>query len=92
MAPSADLDYRRCSRPLPLPQEVSLSHLLSAARDLRSTIDANAQKAGANPIPRATVDALLDAGIYGLMTPKDRPASTKTLQRRPSRDRQTQAP
>ena len=50
---------------------MSDSDLLSAARDLRSTIDANAQKAGANPVPRETVDALLEAGIYGLMTPRE---------------------
>ncbi len=48
-----------------------MSDLLSAARDLRSTIDANAQKAGASPLPRATVDAMRDAGIYGLMVPKE---------------------
>ena len=48
-----------------------MSDLLTAARELRSTIDANAQKGGANQLPRETVDALLDAGLYGLMTPKE---------------------
>jgi len=48
-----------------------VSQLFSAARDLRSTIDANARKAGANPVPKETVGALLDAGLYGLMTPKE---------------------
>ena len=48
-----------------------MSDLLSTARDLRSTIDANARKAGSSPVPRGTVDALRDAGIYGLMCPKE---------------------
>ncbi|MFQ5418256.1 MAG: hypothetical protein ACE5FL_14620 [Myxococcota bacterium] len=43
--------------------------LLTAARDLRSTIDANARKAGAEPVPVATVEAMRDAGLFGATTP-----------------------
>jgi alkylation response protein AidB-like acyl-CoA dehydrogenase len=44
---------------------------LEAARELRSTIDANAAKAGDAPVPQASVDALVSAGLYGVMTPKE---------------------
>lgn len=44
--------------------------LLTAARDLRSTIDANARKAGAEPVPVATVEAMRDAGLFGAMSPR----------------------
>ncbi|MEE9607996.1 MAG: acyl-CoA dehydrogenase family protein [Myxococcota bacterium] len=45
--------------------------LLAAARELRSTIDAHAAKAGADPVPRQTVDALRQAGLFGAMTPRE---------------------
>ena len=48
-----------------------MPELLSLARELRSTIDANAAKAGSNPVPKETVAALRDAGLYGLLTPKE---------------------
>jgi len=44
---------------------------LSAARDLRSTIDANAVRAGNQPVPKETVDALRAAGLFGIMSPKE---------------------
>jgi alkylation response protein AidB-like acyl-CoA dehydrogenase len=44
--------------------------LLAAARELRSTIDANAAKAGDDPVPAETVDALRQAGLFGAMTPR----------------------
>jgi len=43
---------------------------LAAARELRSTIDANAAKAGNEPVPPGTVDALRQAGLFGVMTPR----------------------
>ncbi len=45
--------------------------LLDAARSLRTTIDANASKAGNAPIPRETVEALQQAGLFGVMCPRD---------------------
>ncbi len=45
--------------------------LLSAARGLRSTIDANAVKSGAEPVPRETLEALQQAGLFGAMTPRE---------------------
>jgi alkylation response protein AidB-like acyl-CoA dehydrogenase len=48
-----------------------MSDLLSTARELRTSIDANAQKSGSDPVPLETIAALRGAGIYGLMTPKE---------------------
>jgi alkylation response protein AidB-like acyl-CoA dehydrogenase len=45
--------------------------LLAAARELRSTIDANAAKAAGSPVPPETVDALRQAGLFGAMTPRE---------------------
>jgi alkylation response protein AidB-like acyl-CoA dehydrogenase len=45
--------------------------LLSAARGLRSTIDANAVKAGAEPVPHETVEALQQAGLFAAMTTRE---------------------
>ena len=47
------------------------SPLLESARALRSTIDANARKAGDDPVPKETVDALVEAGLFGVMTPRE---------------------
>ena len=44
---------------------------LSAARDLRSTIDANAVRAGNQPVLKETVDAMRAAGLFGVMSPKE---------------------
>jgi alkylation response protein AidB-like acyl-CoA dehydrogenase len=44
---------------------------LEAARDLRATIDRNASRAGKDPILPETIAALSDAGLFGVMTPKD---------------------
>jgi alkylation response protein AidB-like acyl-CoA dehydrogenase len=46
------------------------SPLLAAARDLRATIDAHAEKAAGKPVPPETVDALRSAGLFGAMTPR----------------------
>jgi len=43
---------------------------LAAARELRSTIDANAVKAGNDPVPPGTVEALRQAGLFGVITPR----------------------
>jgi alkylation response protein AidB-like acyl-CoA dehydrogenase len=45
--------------------------LLAAARELRSTIDANAAKAGNEPVPVETVQALQQAGLFGAMAPRE---------------------
>jgi alkylation response protein AidB-like acyl-CoA dehydrogenase len=45
--------------------------LLAAARDLRSSIAANAEKAGGDPVPAETVDALRRAGLFGAMAPRE---------------------
>ncbi len=44
---------------------------LAAARELRSTIDAYAVKAGDDPVPAETVQAMASAGLFGIMTPKE---------------------
>jgi alkylation response protein AidB-like acyl-CoA dehydrogenase len=44
---------------------------LEAARSLRETIDTNARKAGNEPVPAATVDALTKADLWGVMTPRE---------------------
>lgn len=44
---------------------------LEAARDLRTTIDANATRSGDAPVPKETVDALQAASLFGVMTPRD---------------------
>jgi alkylation response protein AidB-like acyl-CoA dehydrogenase len=44
---------------------------LEAARDLRATIDRNANRVGKNPIPPETIETLSAAGLFGVMTPKD---------------------
>jgi alkylation response protein AidB-like acyl-CoA dehydrogenase len=44
---------------------------LRAARALRETIDANARKAGDEPVPAATVDALEKARLWGVMSPRE---------------------
>ena len=46
-------------------------NLIAAARELRSTIDANAVKAAGSPVPTETVDALRKAGLFGAMTPSE---------------------
>jgi alkylation response protein AidB-like acyl-CoA dehydrogenase len=46
-------------------------NLLAAARELRSTIDANAVKAAGSPVPPETVDALRKVGLFGAMTPRE---------------------
>jgi alkylation response protein AidB-like acyl-CoA dehydrogenase len=45
--------------------------LLAAARELRSTIDANATKAAGSPVPAETISALRQAGLFGAMTPRE---------------------
>jgi alkylation response protein AidB-like acyl-CoA dehydrogenase len=44
---------------------------LDAAHDLFATIDANAAEARGAPVPQATVDALVDAGLHAVATPRD---------------------
>jgi alkylation response protein AidB-like acyl-CoA dehydrogenase len=44
--------------------------MLDAARDLRTTIDANARAGGEARVPRETVDALVDAGLQGAISPR----------------------
>jgi alkylation response protein AidB-like acyl-CoA dehydrogenase len=44
---------------------------LGAARDLYPLIDANAAEAGSDPVPQATVDAIVEAGLHAVGTPRD---------------------
>ena len=44
---------------------------LRAARALRATIDANAVRAGTEPVPKETVQALTEANLWGVMTPRE---------------------
>ncbi len=57
-----------CSRPsiytVPNPH-------LEAARALRPLVDENARRAGMDPVPDATIEALQGAGLYGVLSPRD---------------------
>ena len=44
---------------------------LDAARSLRKTLDQNIQDVGDAPIPSASVKALTEANLWGIMTPRD---------------------
>lgn len=44
--------------------------MLEAARDLRALIDENARAAGDDPVPKATVDALVEAGLHTVNVPR----------------------
>ncbi len=44
---------------------------LDAARDLYSLVDENAHAAGDEPVPMETIQALRDAGLFGVMSPRD---------------------
>lgn len=48
-----------------------MTPLLEAARSLRATIDAGARKAPGEPVPAETVQALRDAGLFGIMAPRE---------------------
>ena len=45
--------------------------LLAAARKLRTTIDANAAKSKDESVPMETIDALVQAGLFGAMAPRE---------------------
>ena len=45
--------------------------MLDRARELRSTIDAQASKTEGTELPKETVDALMGAGLFGVLTPKE---------------------
>ena len=47
------------------------TNALEAARDLYDLIDREADAAGDDPVPRATVDALVEADLHAVMSPKD---------------------
>jgi alkylation response protein AidB-like acyl-CoA dehydrogenase len=47
-----------------------MTTLHERARDLFDTVDRNARIAGNQPVPQATVDALADAGLHAVMTPR----------------------
>jgi alkylation response protein AidB-like acyl-CoA dehydrogenase len=53
------------------PTDSAASRALTAARDLRSSIDANAQRAGNQPVPKETIDGLRQADLFGVMTPRE---------------------
>ena len=45
--------------------------MLDIARDLRSTLDANAASATGSELPKESVEALASAGLFGVMTPEE---------------------
>jgi alkylation response protein AidB-like acyl-CoA dehydrogenase len=47
-----------------------MTDLLATARDLFDLVDANARRNPHEPMPQATVDALLGAGLHAVMTPR----------------------
>ena len=47
-----------------------MTTLRETARDLFDIVDLNAREAGDQPVPQATVDALADAGLHAVMTPR----------------------
>lgn len=47
-----------------------MTRQLEAARDLFSTIDGNADRRGDEPVPQETVDAITEAGLHAIATPK----------------------
>jgi alkylation response protein AidB-like acyl-CoA dehydrogenase len=44
---------------------------LDAARELYATVDANASDRGPDPVPQATVDALVGAGLHAVASPRE---------------------
>lgn len=52
---------------------------LEAARALRPLIAANAAAAGKEPVPRETISALREAGLFGVMTPRELGGSELSL-------------
>ena len=48
-----------------------MSSLFDVARDLYATVDANAAAAGTDPVPQATVDALVEADLHAMATPRE---------------------
>lgn len=48
-----------------------MSTALDSARDLYSTIAANAERTSPEPVPTETVDALTEAGLHAISTPRD---------------------
>ncbi len=47
-----------------------MTTLRDTARDLFDLVDSNARAAGTEPVPQATVDALVEAGLHAVMTPR----------------------
>ena len=48
---------------------MGMTTLRETARDLFDLVDHNAREAGAEPVPQATVDTLVEAGLHAVMTP-----------------------
>ena len=47
-----------------------MTTLRETARELFDVVDRNAREAGREPVPQATVDALVGAGLHAVMTPR----------------------
>jgi alkylation response protein AidB-like acyl-CoA dehydrogenase len=56
--------------PEPTPEKRGTKHL-AAARELRSLIDANALAAGGGELSRESVEAMRQAGLFGVMSPRE---------------------
>src|SRR4051812_16299448 len=48
-----------------------MTDLLATARDLFDLVDANARESRHEPVPQATVDALVAADLHAVMTPRE---------------------
>jgi len=55
------------------------SSLLAEARSLRSSIDAEATRAGAAPVPSASIEAMRRTGLFGVMAPRELGGAELTL-------------
>jgi alkylation response protein AidB-like acyl-CoA dehydrogenase len=47
-----------------------MTTLRDSARDLFDLVDHNARESRPAPVPQATVDALVEAGLHAVMTPR----------------------
>lgn len=56
-----------------------MSTALDSARDLYSTIAANAERTSPEPVPTETVEALTEAGLHAIATPREVGGSELTL-------------
>ncbi len=64
----------------PDPRDAKPCKQLEAARELRSLIDANARRTGSRELARETVEAMRQAGLFGVVSPREVGGSELPLQ------------